>query len=296
MMKRIIIATMALLCLFCNEGRTSARPANGEDSNTLVSTACVVNDHHAAVTTGLQEGVYYSKLTHYQTDQILETRGPVLSFLYDEHYQNSSQQDGTMFEASIYNWKQNELVTIQLEKEIGVNYYSLDLSQLCGLFEVSDEVYRLRVHTKDNGLIQLKFRYTAPPELKGDIVYAAEEWDCGSQKNTEIAYAGMISGGTAPYQITWYVSASKELTAADFPRDREQLAHQGKSRGITVFDPPGYYVLMLVTDACGQELEKTAYVQCEQRESVENTLFFQVLDRPVPVERPVPASPNIPKR
>ncbi|MGB0524901.1 MAG: hypothetical protein ACPGJS_18145 [Flammeovirgaceae bacterium] len=109
--------------------------------------------------------------------------------------------------------------------------------------------------------------------LSAKIVMTALSWDCAALGNhTKIDFIGDVTGGEAPYEISWYVSATSKIKDAhrnetDYLEVSDVAEDFAPSPQITVNEKLGYYIILKVSDEAGDMIEKTIKIDCNTLEN-----------------------------
>jgi len=255
---------------------------NGEEdmtsSDITIMAECQVPANAESISYEVNEtNVYFPLLPKHAKRQFQETKGDWLHVKYREQYRKEVSA-ADKIEGAIYDWRKNRLATIKLNRAFGMNHYSIDLSKLCGNLKPSKEYYIFEIMDENADIFSVLFQYTIDDtQLQTGILMNPILWNCGVENGNEIEYVGNIEGGTAPYTVTWHVSTSPNKEDAFRTEVKEQKKQQKSS--ITVYDQPGYYVIMEVKDSCGKVGEKVAQIQCQGKKK-NNQVTIQIIDNP----------------
>lgn len=113
--------------------------------------------------------------------------------------------------------------------------------------------------------------------LSAKIIMNATSWDCASQN--QIDFIGDVTGGEAPYEISWYVSNTNKMKDAhrnetDYLEASDVEEDFAPNPQITVKEKLGYYVILQVSDAEGDVIEKTIRIDCNAMNSKISAQFI----------------------
>ena len=103
--------------------------------------------------------------------------------------------------------------------------------------------------------------------LSVKVMMNSSNWDCTSSAQNEIDFIGDVTGGEAPYEINWYVSTTAKMKDAhrnetEYMEVSDVEEDFAPSPQISVKEQLGYYLIMHVSDASGEVIEKTMKIDC----------------------------------
>ena len=226
-------------------------------------------------------GSFNASFLKQPNEYVHETEGDSLKFHFDERY-----LDGGIMAACIYDWERRKVTDLPLGTNLGGNAYVLNIGNR-GMGLPLDSCYSLEIMYNDGHTGFLKFRRTQVPELEAEIRMEVNAYDCDAPDANEITFRCEASGGSEPYEVVWYLSPTLyEEDARRIETDRysndasiylgsPQISDRSE---FSVFDQPGYYIIMIVRDACGQEVRKIARVQCSTPETPDDQIFIEIIN------------------
>lgn len=168
---------------------------------------------------------------------------------------------------------------LRLIKQFGQNYFDINLKDH-GL-QLSVETSYFCFLTNENGETRKRtIRYLAKirKDIVATIIVSPKYLSCGDPTGANLVeFYGQVDGGQAPYRVNWYVLNARR---SDFLYEPANLMVPTASEvsSIQVDKSPEYYVLLHVTDACGNEQIATVQVICDDNEGKVNTLFLEKVD------------------
>jgi hypothetical protein len=180
---------------------------------------------------------------------------------------------------SIYNEKRELVKEMRLIKQFGENYFDIQLEQH-GITLEEKASYICMLKNENDEVRERTVRYVS--KLKNDvtasIVVSPKFLTCGDEKGSNLVeFFGQVGGGKAPYKANWYVLNARRTNFLYQPAYVE-VPMDGLVSSVQVDKSPVYFVLLHVTDACGNEQVATVQIVCDKNEKKVNTLFFQKLD------------------
>lgn len=223
---------------------------------------------------------YYISFDAPLPQTIEDIRGEFLSISYRDGIGKSES-----IKLTVINSKNKLVRELNLVKQFGQNFFDIRLENYNISFE-ENESYVCRLTNEDYEVLERTIRYL--PEVKNEIaasiVVKPKQLACEFSKKSGgnlIEFFGDISGGKAPYKVNWYVMNAARSEFLYQPAN-VVISAPGQTSSIQVDKDPAYYVLMHVTDACGNEQISTVQIVCEQNEKSVNTIFFSKLTDAVP--------------
>jgi hypothetical protein len=220
---------------------------------------------------------FYINVSEAQPNKVYEILTDLLALEYHD-YTGASKE----MALSVYDWHRVLKGQVKLSKSFGLNTFKINLSKLGGDWEF-DQVYTL-VFTEGNNRLKEIFvkRLTrdnlTPPTV--DILVNPIQFKCEGLLPNLVDYYGVISGGRAPYQIQWFVLNGQRTDFLFQPRE-EKIEAAGKTMVVSVDKSPEYYVLLYVTDACGNQGKKMLQVTCNTPTKNISTIFVEPLNKPL---------------
>lgn len=217
---------------------------------------------------------YYLDFNSSEPSRIAAIQNELLSIKYNDTYGQSSE-----LPLKIYDWRHEEIASFTLQKTFGTNYYNIDLKEVYTGWEIN-QVYSCEAVNEVGRKYKLLFKPVAPPEKDGpeaSIFVNPINLQCDDLSNAALEFYGQIQGGKAPYKIHWYVVNEQQTGLIYQPRE-EDIMRAGNTPVVYVDAQPDYYILLIVTDACGYEEKQMVHVVCDNGEDKVHTIFVQPLN------------------
>lgn len=218
---------------------------------------------------------YYISFDALASMQVEDVRGEFLHVSYRDQIGRSETIKFVVYTASM------ELVReLKLVKEFGENYFNIRLTDH-GIILLEGESYLIRMTNENFEVRERMIRFS--PKVKNDItasiVVKPKYLSCEGKpgETNMVEFYGQIAGGKAPYKANWYVLNARRNDLLYEP-SHVVVPTPGETSSIQVDKNPEYYVLLYITDACGNEQTATVQVLCQKNEKKVNTLFLQKLD------------------
>ncbi len=177
---------------------------------------------------------------------------------------------------NVRNWKFETVGIFEMDKNFGLNHYTIDLRERITGLE-NDHDYFCTMVDEGGDTHEWKFKNIPPVkslELNAFIRMNPVRVQCSKESGNLAEFYSEINNGTAPFTVRWYVM---DMTMNNFlyqPRE-EKLRTARSGSMIQVDKAPGYYVILDVTDACGTNTRQMMYLDCEQLKKKTNTIFIQ---------------------
>lgn len=216
--------------------------------------------------------VYYFDINSSVAMAINDLSSDVLAIQYHDFYGSTSSIILSLFDKS-----NKVVVQYELQKQFGLNHFKIALGSVYSNWPAG-EIYTCRMTDEKRHTYTLPLRKTAEKvdPLEIGIITSPIQVTCDELTGNVVDYYASISGGKAPYEVNWYVLNSNRNTFLFQPR-QEIIERPGKSMSVRVDANPSYYVMVLVTDACGQEAKQMVYLVCQDNKKQINTLFVEPL-------------------
>lgn len=185
--------------------------------------------------------------------------------------------DNNPLELSVFDWRGKPLRSYSLSKSFGINYYTVDLMNL---FEewLEGEVYRFEIKDGLNKsrILVRKIEIVKENVPVANIVVSPILLDCEIPNVSSIEFYAEISGGKAPFEVSWVVM-NEDQTSLLYQPKQDKVEIAGKSSFIRVDADPNYKVMLLVTDACGNYVEQTVLIDCQKGKKKANNFTLEPL-------------------
>lgn len=180
---------------------------------------------------------------------------------------------------NIYNWSGTIEKTLALSKNYGVNYFSLNISDVFDRWDY-EKIYRFEIINSNRSISTalVKKSEIKPNDLfTVGITASPINLDCKVPGVTVIDYFSNISGGKYPYQLSWMVYNAESTKLLNEPKF-EILNKAGDVSTIRVDSDLNYNVFLVVKDACGNEEDQNLFIDCEMNDKNQNSLFIESLN------------------
>jgi hypothetical protein len=217
----------------------------------------------------------YISLNGISSIKSYELNNGILCFSYQDKYAQSPN-----LEISIFDWKNQVAVQMPLAKQAGNNLYSLNLESIYGNWE-NNSIYRLETQNEMGRKMGFNFKLVDPPEKwkpVPDIVVNGIDIQCDPHINSEVEYYGRVTGGKAPYKVTWYVFRDPAIVDYLYQPKTVKLEQEGDVPMILVQESLDYYVLLHAVDACGSEKDKLVHIVCDEQEEGRFNLLYEPIN------------------
>jgi hypothetical protein len=216
---------------------------------------------------------YYISFDHSETN-VVDVRGEFLNISYRDRIGTSET-----ITFSIHDSKRQLIRELKFVKQFGQNYFYINLDDQ-GITLVETQSYVCRIKNENAEVSQRTIRYASKVkiDISASIIVKPKYLSCQDDNGSNLVeFYGEVNGGRAPYKANWYVLNARRTDFLYQPAN-VIVPSPGMTSSITVDQAPEYYVLLQVTDACGNEQLATVQVVCQKNEKKVNTLFFQKLD------------------
>lgn len=239
----------------------------------------------------VNDGNYFALVTQHINRHAFETVGAMLRFKLRESQTKESTVIAQLIDQN--NATQVKRVYIGLKKNYGDNCYTLDLADEVFSnisFELNKNYY-LKIHTPDHKDLALKFKYVEASPVNVLINHDAITVSCDGTITTEIHYKAVPTGGNDFYQLVWYLSPTPYIEDAIRTQKFDRVAKENVNEGygdisassatttkFMVLDDLSYYVILKVTDRCGQVGQVAYHVTCQETEGQPNSVTFTLTD------------------
>ncbi len=180
----------------------------------------------------------------------------------------------------VYDWKRSKVVQLSLSKSFGLNNFIIKLDEIGVSWELN-KVYTFELSTEDNRKFGLLVKLIPTPKEIGpavNILIHPVQFKCDAISAKLMEFYGEINGGRAPYITKWFVLNNQRDDFLFQPRE-EKIASAGQTMVVRVDKAPDYYVMLYVTDACGNADKKMVHVVCEDGKKRINTIFIEPLNK-----------------
>jgi len=220
-----------------------------------------------------EPAVYYLNINQ-TSHSVHEIKGNIIALQYNDSYGQWKELPLT-----IYNWKREKIAQLNLSKSFGLNNFVINLFELNDAWDLN-KVYTLVITNERNHKLETLIKLMPKPKLgpEVNIVINPIQFKCDALSPKLMDFYGEIKGGKAPYSTQWFVLNNQRDDFLYQPRV-EVIPSAGKTMVVSVDKSPDYYVILYVTDACGNKEEKTVHIVCEDERKKINTLFIEPIDK-----------------
>jgi hypothetical protein len=218
---------------------------------------------------------YYISFDAPVSANVENVRGEFLNISYRDRVGKSET-----IKFAVYNSVRQLVRELTLVKQFGQNYFDIKL-QGHNIVLIENETYFCRLTNEKSETQERMIKYLpkVKNEISATIVVVPKQLACENNAGASnlVEFYGQISGGMAPYKANWYVLNARR---SDFLYEPSYavVPEPGLTSSVQVDKSPEYYVLLHVTDACGNERTATVQILCQRNEKKVNTLFFEKLD------------------
>lgn len=220
---------------------------------------------------------YYINLNSVEKGTVHEVSDQRLNLEYYDAYGTAKE-----FLFKIYDWKRNMVASFRMDKAFGLNNYVIKLDEAFNGWELN-QTYIGELVNEAGTLYKLPIRIVPPPDPKGPevtITVNPLEVGCKGLSTSLVEFYGVVSGGKAPYSVSWFVLNNTRTDFLYQPKE-ELISLAGKTPLIRVDKNPEYYVVLYVKDACGKEGKRIVNMVCENNRKKINTIFVEELGTPM---------------
>jgi hypothetical protein len=178
----------------------------------------------------------------------------------------------------LLNEKGERVAQFILSKQYGLNHFRIDLGAAYTAWP-KGAIYSCRM-TDEKGkrlalLVRRSLDDSDPPAIS--IFVNPIDLACEPDPSAHLVdFYGTISGGKAPYAISWYIMNESRSALLYQPRT-ETVERPGNTVTTRIDQQPAYYVVAIVRDACGKEDQQMVQLVCEDDKKKINTVFVEPL-------------------
>lgn len=217
---------------------------------------------------------YYINVNNASGESVYDIQEGYLSLEYMDNVGITNEM-----ELTIYNWKSEALGSFKLDKVSGLNHYSFEFTDI-GIQPEVGSIYRCVIIDENKNKYEWSVRNNKRPEDNKPaplITVNPISMNCEDpQGGSIIQFYGSISGGKGPYVLNWYVINEGKTDFLYQPKE-ENVQQAGIISSIMVDKNPAYYVMVLVTDACGNVGKQMVFISCQESDKKINTIFVEPL-------------------
>lgn len=217
----------------------------------------------------------YININNVQETKVYEVKGTTVGIEYHDY----KGQLGEIL-LSIYDGQRNLITTLKLNKSFGLNNFLLNLDEIGGTW-VMGKTYLFKFTIENNEVMKLLVKLS--PKLLNvnpsvDLIVNPVQFSCDNLSAKLVDFYGVIEGGRAPYTTRWYVINDEKTDFLYQPRE-EKITNPGQTMVISIDKSPDYFVMLYVTDACGNTEKKMVHVVCEDGTKKINSVFIEPLNK-----------------
>ncbi len=217
----------------------------------------------------------YININNAQENNVYEVKGTTVGIEYHDY-------KGQLKEMllSIYDGQRNLVTSLKLSKSFGLNNFLLNLDEIGGTWAM-DKTYLFQFTIENNQELRLLVKLS-PKQLNVNpsvnLIVNPVQFSCDNLSAKLVDFYGVIEGGRAPYTTRWYVINDQKTDFLYQPRE-EKITNPGQTMVISIDKSPDYYVMLYVTDACGNAEKKMVHVVCEDATKKINSVFIEPLNK-----------------
>jgi hypothetical protein len=172
----------------------------------------------------------------------------------------------------IYNWKKELVYSTITDRFKGSNFYDIHLDQINSEWPLN-EVFTLKVIDGNRSLYKVLFQKLVWVNVATlNVTSNPVTVQCTSDGLNLIDFSAFVTGARSPYKIKWYlidIQKTKILQVAE-----QTVTNNSQSSIIQISRAPSYYLIVHVTDDCGNDVHKEVLVQCVAGQNSVNSLLL----------------------
>jgi hypothetical protein len=219
---------------------------------------------------------YYLSLNAADVKTVCSINGETLGLQYYDAYGTLKEIPLRILDAS-----RKTVATLSLDKVFGLNTYSFNLLSVYPGWKMN-YTYTAQLVDEKGKKYELLFRLVPPPtapDFEVSIMVDPQELKCDALSDNLVKFYGVISGGSPPYTVDWYVLNNARTDFLYQPQE-QVIGAAGKTPVITVDKDPEYYVALYVKDNCGHLQEAIVQLACDDERKKINTIFVEQIPDP----------------
>lgn len=231
---------------------------------------------------GSEKASYYIDLNSSSESTVHVVHDEMLAFQYHDAIGQSPN-----LLVTVRDWQGSIVSRLVLQKTFGLNYYSVPLASLQN---ATGMVYQCETTTEAGRKLCFYFKKELPAkqELEVSITTDAVNLQCEQPRRGILDFIGSVAQGKLPYTASWFVLTNDQTDLLFLPLE-QHLDKQGMLPTLTVDHAPDYYVMLFITDACGNQGKQMVHVVCENGHKRYDTIFLENL--PEAVRQQLPTQP-----
>jgi hypothetical protein len=178
----------------------------------------------------------------------------------------------------LLNEKRERAAQFVLSKQYGLNHFRINLGAAYASWP-KGAIYSCRVTDEKGKRMELLLRRSLDDSEKPEISIFVNPIDlaCEAEPSGHLVdFYGSITGGKAPYSVSWYVMNESRSVLLYQPRI-ETIERPGNTVTTRIDEQPPYYVVAIVKDACGKEDMQMVQLVCEDAKKKINSVFLEPL-------------------
>jgi hypothetical protein len=217
---------------------------------------------------------FYLDISSSRQDKVAEVQLDMLGIHYADSYGKWSE-----IPLKIFNWKREEVISVNLQKSFGANYFKVPLTKLYSNWEM-DKIYSCEMKDESGRKYSLLIRPVLPPKKQDpviDIVVNPISFKCDDINSNLVEFYAEVTGGKAPYKANWYVLNGTRTKLLYQPKE-QTIEKPGLTSVIEVDKNPVYYVMLVLIDACGGMQQKMVELTCKKDETGVNSVFVEPIN------------------
>lgn len=218
---------------------------------------------------------YYINVNEADQNKVHEIQNRIVALQYHDYIGQWNE-----IPLVVYDWKRNKVAQVKLSKSFGLNNFIIKLDEIGTSWELN-KTYSFELSTEDNRKFGQLVKLIPVPEKIGpdiDIIVDPIQFKCDAISAKLIEFYGDIKGGRAPYTTKWFVLNNQRDDFLYQPRE-EKIPLAGQTMVVRVDKAPDYFVMLYVSDACGNVNKKMVHVVCEDGKKRINTIFIEPLNK-----------------
>ena len=245
-------------------------------SLTLISLISVLSGRAQTAVNISMRIPYYLDITSISSETVNDISEGKMDIQYQDNIGRSKQ-----VHLEVFDWKLEKIGTFKLDKTSGLNHYTVSFDEQ-GVKWKPGDVFNCQMIDEVGTKYKWTVRAIGKPVVEGpqaDIFVNPKNLICdGEDSESVIEFISDINSGRTPYTITWYVMNQARSGLLYQPKE-EIIDSPNKASMIVVQKQPAYYVVLQVTDSCGNTDAKVVYVACEGDKKKINTIFVGPLSK-----------------
>jgi hypothetical protein len=215
---------------------------------------------------------YYIDVNQANNSVVYEVRNNVMGIVFNDGIGQSKD-----IRLEIIKWNSKVVGNFVLDKIPGQNQYTIDMANLNEPFEAKGTyTCKMTDEVGNRYLWYISNAVNKKMEIDASIEIKTVALRCGEEFGNLVEFYSVVKNAATPYSVSWYVLDEAKADFLSQPKN-EIVLEKGKTSMIEVDDRPSYYVVMDVTDACGNNTKKMVYITCEEGKKKIHSIFVEPL-------------------